>query len=256
MTSSASAAVDKSAPLLAAFNLTRRFGGLVAVSDLSMEVWPGEIAGLIGPNGAGKSTTFNMLSGFLKPSSGRLMLFGKDCTGKSPLAISRMGLVRTFQHGSLIPSMTVRDNILLGSFHSLSGPRHRERNLRAEETAEIFGLSDYLDYMSGALPHGLQRLVGIALAFAARPRLLCLDEPLTGLNQTEVASTLEVFQTIRRSFDCSILLVEHNMKAVMTVCDRIIVMHHGQYLASGTPREIQANDDVVAAYLGKRHAKQ
>jgi branched-chain amino acid transport system ATP-binding protein len=241
------------APLLQTFGLTRIFGGLVAVSDLSLEIRPNEILGLIGPNGAGKSTTFNLISGFYKPSAGRLRVFGEDCTGKSPASISRRGLVRTFQHGSLMPSMTVRDNLLLGTIHWLSGARRVGRTARVEETAEVLGLTPHLDTVAGALPHGLQRLVSIGIAFAARPRLLCLDEPLTGLNQTEVERTLEVFQRTRREFGCSILLVEHNMKAVMSICDRIVVLHHGRQLASGSPAEIRSNPAVISAYLGMRH---
>lgn len=239
-------------PLLVAKGLTRRFGGLVAVSNLDLDIRPGEILGLIGPNGAGKSTTFNLISGFYKPTSGKLFIFGENCTGKSPLTISRLGLVRTFQHGSLMRSMTVSDNILLGTIHGVKGAAKRRE--RVAETAEMLGLTPYLSDEAGNLPHGLQRLVSIGIAFAARPRLLCLDEPLTGLNQTEVANTLTVLGRIRDEFGCSVLLVEHNMKAVMQVCDRIVVLHHGQHLATGTPAEIRADKKVIEAYLGQRHA--
>jgi branched-chain amino acid transport system ATP-binding protein len=239
--------------LLRTRGLTRRFGGLVAVSDFNLEVREGEILGLIGPNGAGKSTTFNLISGFIKPSSGALEVFGRDCTGMSPAKISRMGLTRTFQHGSYMRTMTVRDNILVGTVHALRAVSSAERMKRVEETAAILGLTPHLETVASALPHGLQRLVSIAIAFASRPKLLCLDEPLTGLNQTEVAATLDVFRSIRRDYGSTILLVEHNMKAVMNVCDRIVVLHHGQQLATGTPAEIRANDDVIQAYLGTRH---
>jgi branched-chain amino acid transport system ATP-binding protein len=242
---------EENKPLLKTKGLTRRFGGLVAVSDVDLEIRLGEILGLIGPNGAGKSTTFNLISGFYKLSEGRLFIFGEDCTNKSTLAISRMGLVRTFQHGSLMPSMTVRDNLLLGAIHKVSSSKGRRE--RAESTAEMLGLSPYLWEQAGTLPHGIQRLVSIGIAFSARPKLLCLDEPLTGLNQTEVANTLAVLERIRDDFDCSVLLVEHNMKAVMKVCDRIVVLHHGQLLATGTPTEIRANKSVIEAYLGHRH---
>jgi branched-chain amino acid transport system ATP-binding protein len=242
-------------PLLRTSGLTKRFGGLVAVSDLAFEIRAHEILGLIGPNGAGKSTTFNLISGFIRPTSGTLELFGIDCTGRSPMAISRMGLARTFQHGSYLRTMTVRDNILIGTMHVLAGAGRAERNRRVEETAGILGLSSYLALKAGTLPHGIQRLVGIAIAFAARPKLVCLDEPLTGLNQTEVATILDTFQRIRRDFGTSILLVEHNMKAVMSVCDRIVVLHHGQQLATGSPSEIRGDESVITAYLGKRHAK-
>lgn len=241
--------------LLKTSGLTRRFGGLLAVSDLNLDVRKDEILGLIGPNGAGKSTTFNLISGFIKPSSGKLEIFGRECTGWSPTKISRMGLVRTFQHSSYMRTMKVRDNILLGTVHGMASASPAERNRRVEETASILGLASHLDSQAGTLPHGIQRLVSIAIAFAARPKLLCLDEPLTGLNQTEVASTLDVFRVIRRDFGCTILLVEHNMKAVMSVCDRLVVLHHGQQLATGTPTEIRTNEHVIAAYLGKRHDK-
>jgi branched-chain amino acid transport system ATP-binding protein len=239
--------------LLQTKGLTRRFGGLVAVSDVDLDIRSNEILGLIGPNGAGKSTTFNLISGFYKPSAGTLSIFGKDCTGKSPLAISRMGLVRTFQHGSLMPSMTVRDNILLGTLHGVSGRTARRK--RAGETADMLGLTPYLEETAGNLPHGIQRLVSIAIAFAARPRLLCLDEPLTGLNQSEVSNALAMLKRIRDEFGCSVLLVEHNMKAVMQVCDRIVVLHHGQVLASGAPAAIRADQNVINAYLGHRHGR-
>jgi len=244
--------------LASATGLTRRFGGLVAVSNLDFEVRDDEILGLIGPNGAGKSTTFNLLSGFYRPSAGRLAFDGVDITGKSPAAISRLGLVRTFQHGSLMRSMTVRDNLLVGTLgrsFGRFGAGRRAREERVAETAELLGLAGQLDAVSGTLPHGRQRLVSIGIAVAPRPRLLCLDEPLTGLNQTEVHTTLEAFRAIRARYGASILLVEHNMKAVMQICDRIVVLHHGQLLATGTPQEIRRDESVIAAYLGTRHGQ-
>jgi branched-chain amino acid transport system ATP-binding protein len=241
--------------LLRTKGLTRRFGGLVAVSDLNLEVRQGEILGLIGPNGAGKSTTFNLISGFMKPSAGSLEVFGRDCTGLPATTISRMGVARTFQHGSYMRSMTVRDNILVGTVHWLRGARSSERMKRVEDTAAILGLTPHLETLASALPHGIQRLVSIAIAFATRPRLLCLDEPLTGLNQTEAVAILEVFRSIRSDYGSTILLVEHNMKAVMAVCERVVVLHHGQQLATGTPAEIRSNEQVINAYLGTRHAR-
>lgn len=241
-------------PLLKTQGLTRKYGGLVAVSNLDIEIRPGEILGLIGPNGAGKSTTFNLISGFVRPTSGRLYMDGEDVTGQSPTRISRKGLVRTFQHGSLMRTMTVRDNILVGAVGALRGAGRGEREARVQEAAAMLGLEAYLDEVAGNLPHGLQRLVSIAIAFAVRPRVLCLDEPLTGLNQTEANATLDVLRRIRGQFGCAILLVEHNMKAVMQLCERIVVLHHGQMLAAGTPQEIRQNESVVSAYLGAHHA--
>lgn len=238
--------------LLTGKKLERRFGGLLAVSELDIDLYSGEILGLIGPNGAGKSTTFNILSGFYPPTGGELFILGSKCTGKSPVTISRRGLVRTFQHNSLMPSMTVRDNILLGTMHHLAGRRRKERAHRVEETASMLGLTDHLEEVAGILPHGLQRLVSIGIAFATRPKILCLDEPLTGLNHTEAAWVIQVFERIRSEFGCSILLVEHNMKAVMEICDRMLVLHHGKPIATGTPEEIRENEKVISIYLGKR----
>ena len=236
--------------LLKVEGLTRQFGGLTAVSDLDFEVRLGEILGLIGPNGAGKSTTFNVISGFHRPTAGRVYFAGEDITGRNPAQISRKGLVRTFQHGSLLRQMTVYDNILVATISLLHARPERERRVR--ETAEMLHLSDHLEEIAGNLPHGLQRMVSIAIAFARQSKLLCLDEPLTGLNQIEVASALAIFRRIRDEFGCTILLVEHNMKAVMEICDRIVVLDHGVFLAQGKPAEISQNETVISAYLGKR----
>jgi branched-chain amino acid transport system ATP-binding protein len=236
--------------LLKVEKLTRRFGGLTAVSNLSFDVQKGEILGLIGPNGAGKSTTFNCVSGFYPASEGRIEFLGEDISKMNTAQVCHKGLVRTFQHDSLLTDMTVYDNILIATFSTISVKNERVR--RVHETAEILNLSDHLQEIAGNLPHGLQRMVSIAIAFATRPKLLCLDEPLTGLNQTEVGGALAIFRRIRDEFKLSILLVEHNMKAVMEICDRIVVLDHGIFLAAGSPLEIKQNPAVISAYLGKR----
>jgi branched-chain amino acid transport system ATP-binding protein len=234
--------------LLVAEDLSRRFGGLLAVSNLSFEVREGEVLGLIGPNGAGKSTTFNVISGFYRPTAGRLTFRGENITGMSASAISRRGLVRTFQHGSLLRDMSVHDNILIGALRAVRDRRARQQRVR--ETAELLGLGGFLDTLAGSLPHGHQRMLSIAIALAARPKLLCLDEPLTGLNSTEIATALAVMQRIRADFATTILLVDHNMRAVMRICDRIVVLNYGLKLAEGTPADIRNNPAVISAYLG------
>ncbi len=236
------------APLLVAQAISRRFGGILAVNDFSFEIQPGEVMGLIGPNGAGKSTTFNVISGFYKPTTGKLTFLGEDITGLSAAAISRRGLVRTFQHGSLLREMTVHDNILIGALRAVRDNSGRE--MRVRETAALLGLGGLLHATAGSLPHGLQRMLSIAIAFAARPKLLCLDEPLTGLNSTEAVAALEVIGRIRDEYETTILLVDHNMRVVMRICDRIAVLNYGQKLAEGTPEEIRNNPDVIRAYLG------
>ncbi len=236
--------------LLVVTDLTRRFGGLTAVSRLSFDVRRGEILGLIGPNGAGKSTTFNVISGLYRPSAGRITFEGVDISGHSPDRICRLGLVRTFQHDSVLRDMTVHDNILIATISQLHTRAEREQ--RVHETADLLGLREVLDEIAGLLPHGLQRMVSIAIGFAQRSKLLCLDEPLTGLNPIEVASTLAIFRRIRSEFGSTLLLVEHNMKAVMEICERIVVLDHGEFLAEGRPDEISRNEAVIAAYLGHK----
>lgn len=237
-----------SEPLLIAERITRRFGGLLAVSEFSFEIPPGVVLGLIGPNGAGKSTIFNVISGYYKPTSGKVIFLGQDVTGLTTVAMSRRGLVRTFQHGSLLRDMTVWDNILMGTLRTLNNNHARAKRIR--DTAELLGLSTMLDMTAGSLPHGHQRMLSIAIAFAARPKLLCLDEPLAGLNSTEIGAALTAMRRIRDEFATTILLVDHNMRAVMRICERIVVLNYGQKLAEGIPTEIRNNPEVIRAYLG------
>ena len=246
-------------PLLEARDLSKRFGGLAAVSSLNLTVETGEIVGLIGPNGAGKTTCFNLLSGFLPPTTGAILFAGEDITGRRPHEIVARGLVRTFQHTTLFQELSVLENVLLGlHLHSRMGVRQlllSPRDFPADEVAlgrealEFTGLAADADQLARNLPHGHQRVLGIAMALAARPRLLLLDEPVTGMNLEESARVMSLVKTIRDR-GTTILLVEHNMKAVMGTCERIVVLNFGQKLAEGSPAAVSTNPEVIRAYLG------
>ena len=245
--------------LLETRELTRLFGGLAAVSRVDLTVDKGEIVGLIGPNGAGKTTCFNLLTGFLRPTRGSIVFDGEDITGLRPHQIAARGLVRTFQQTTLFQDLTALENVLLGlHLSSGKGPRQvlfSRRHFPADEIArgrevlDFTGLAAHADQLSRNLPHGHQRVLGIAMALAAQPRLLLLDEPVTGMNLDESGRVMDLVKTIR-SRGTTILLVEHNMKAVMGTCEPIVVLNFGQKLAEGTPSQVSTSPDVIQAYLG------
>ena len=245
--------------LLETHGLTRLFGGLAAVNDVEISVDKGEIVGLIGPNGAGKTTCFNLLSGFLRPTRGSIVFDGETISGLRPHQIAARGLVRTFQLTTLFQEMTALENVLLGlHLHSGKSPRHvlfsrrhypADEIARAREVLDFTGLAAQADRLTRNLPHGHQRVLGIAMALAAQPRLLLLDEPVTGMNLDESGRVMDLVKTIR-SRGTTILLVEHNMKAVMGTCERIVVLNFGQKLAEGTPAHVSTSPEVIQAYLG------
>ncbi|WP_440639113.1 ABC transporter ATP-binding protein [Bradyrhizobium sp. PUT101] len=239
-----------------------RFGGLVAISDMSFTVGEGEIVSLIGPNGAGKTTAFNVMTGFLTPSAGRVTYRNAALAGLKPHQIADLGLIRTFQRTSVFPNDTVHDNLLIGlhrqgrvrlldAILGLPGARASERRLRqrAGELLEWVGLERRAHDAAGSLSYGEQRLVGVALALAAEPSMLLLDEPVSGMNASETHRFVELIRSIRDR-GITILLVEHDMPMVMTVSDRIVVLNYGRIIAEGTPDVIRNDPAVIEAYLG------
>jgi len=250
--------------ILDANNVTIRFGGLTAVCDFNFEIRPHELVGLIGPNGAGKTTIFNMITGVYKPTEGTIHVGGMDTREMRPYQITSLGIARTFQNIRLFKELSVLDNVKIGGHihYKYSGTsavlhtnRFRDAEAGAEEQAlrllDIFGLAHRAHDAARNLPYGDQRRLEIARALAARPKLLLLDEPAAGLNDSETRALMATIHDIRDRFDIAILLIEHNMELVMGICERIVVLNFGKTIAEGTPEAIRANNDVIEAYLGE-----
>jgi branched-chain amino acid transport system ATP-binding protein len=250
--------------LLQANGVTIRFGGLTAVSNFNLQVRPQELVGLIGPNGAGKTTIFNMLTGVYKPTEGEIQVGGVSTKAMKPYQITSLGLARTFQNIRLFKELSVLENVKIGGhihykYSGTAAVLHTNRFHAAEDAAEveamgllrIFGLASRAESQAKNLPYGDQRRLEIARALAAKPKLLLLDEPAAGLNDSETNALMNTIHEIRDRFGIAILLIEHNMELVMGICERIVVLNFGKTIAEGTPEAIRANDAVIEAYLGE-----
>ncbi len=247
-------------PILEISNVTKQFGGLMALDDVSFQVEEGEIRGLIGPNGAGKSTMFKNIAGFYEPTKGSIVYRGTNIEGKSPHTIAEMGIVRTFQETTLFQELSVFENALVGAhiksrtnvFSAVLGLDKLKQQAAGEKVMEVLdfmGLSERKDQLASELPLGSQRALALAIALVSEPKLMLMDEPFAGMNPEETNHMMDLTRKVRES-GITIVLVEHDMKAVMGLCNYLTVLNFGKLLAEGTPDEIRNNDRVIEAYLG------
>lgn len=250
--------------LLSIKNLGIQFGGLRAVDEFNLKIEKGELYGLIGPNGAGKTTVFNMLTGVYKPTAGEIILDGKNITGKKQIEINKLGVARTFQNIRLFSQLSVLDNVKAGlhnqyKYSTFSGifrlptffKTEKKMNARAMELLKVFDLQDEADLLASNLPYGKQRKLEIARALATNPKLLLLDEPAAGMNPNETAELMDTIKFVRKEFDMTILLIEHDMRLVSGICEKLTVLNFGKVLAQGKTSEVLSNPEVITAYLGE-----
>lgn len=227
--------------------LTKRFGGLIAVRDVSFDVRDQEILGIIGPNGAGKTTLFNLISGFERPDEGRVLLEGEDITGKGPEAICRLGLTRTFQVVKPFGKMTVKENVYVAAF--LRHQNFADVRSITDDVLTLIGLQQFADHLAATLPIGYRKRLELARALATEPKILLLDEVMGGLTPLEISQMIDIIRQLREN-GLTIVMIEHHMRAIMSLSDRIVVMHQGEKIAEGTPIEIANDPRVIEAYFG------